>query len=177
MREKGPASRPRSHSRRRQMGTSPKQITDISGLTHGVGWCAPQQGACKLTLNVKDGIIEEALDRDDRLLGHDAFRRHGGGDPDRQDAFWRRSTPTSCATPSTPPCASCSCRSSMARTQTAFSEDGLPVGAGLGRPRQGPALAGRYHVRHQRQGRPLSGNGRRLLPRNGSRRGRPGHRL
>lgn len=38
-----------------------KQITDINGLTHGVGWCAPQQGACKLTLNVKNGIIEEAL--------------------------------------------------------------------------------------------------------------------
>ena len=38
-----------------------KEVSDISGLTHGVGWCAPQQGACKLTLNVKDGIIEEAL--------------------------------------------------------------------------------------------------------------------
>ncbi|MCF0105099.1 MAG: hypothetical protein HUJ51_06950, partial [Eggerthellaceae bacterium] len=38
-----------------------KQISDISGFTHGVGWCAPQQGACKLTLNVKVGIIEEAL--------------------------------------------------------------------------------------------------------------------
>ena len=38
-----------------------KQIQDISGFTHGVGWCAPQQGACKLTLNVKEGIIEEAL--------------------------------------------------------------------------------------------------------------------
>ena len=38
-----------------------KQIADISGFTHGVGWCAPQQGACKLTLNVKEGIIEEAL--------------------------------------------------------------------------------------------------------------------
>ena len=38
-----------------------KEIKDISGLTHGVGACAPQQGACKLTLNVKDGIIEEAL--------------------------------------------------------------------------------------------------------------------
>lgn len=40
---------------------SAKEIKDISGLTHGVGWCAPQQGACKLTLNVKNGIIEEAL--------------------------------------------------------------------------------------------------------------------
>ncbi len=38
-----------------------KEIADISGFTHGVGWCAPQQGACKLTLNVKNGIIEEAL--------------------------------------------------------------------------------------------------------------------
>ena len=38
-----------------------KDVKDISGLTHGVGWCAPQQGACKLTLNVKNGIIEEAL--------------------------------------------------------------------------------------------------------------------
>ena len=38
-----------------------KEIKDISGLSHGVGWCAPQQGACKLTLNIKDGIVEEAL--------------------------------------------------------------------------------------------------------------------
>ena len=22
-----------------------KEIKDISGLTHGIGWCAPQQGA------------------------------------------------------------------------------------------------------------------------------------
>ncbi|CDB29240.1 MAG: iron-sulfur cluster assembly scaffold protein [Oscillospiraceae bacterium] len=38
-----------------------KEIRDISGFTHGVGWCAPQQGACKLTLNIKEGVIEEAL--------------------------------------------------------------------------------------------------------------------
>ena len=38
-----------------------KEIKDISGLTHGIGWCAPEQGTCKLTLNVKDGIIEEAF--------------------------------------------------------------------------------------------------------------------
>lgn len=38
-----------------------KTQEDISGFTHGVGWCAPQQGACKLTLNVKNGVIEEAL--------------------------------------------------------------------------------------------------------------------
>ena len=37
------------------------EVSDISGMSHGVGWCAPQQGTCKLTLNVKKGIVEEAL--------------------------------------------------------------------------------------------------------------------
>ena len=57
------------------------QITDISGFTHGVGWCAPQQGTCKLTLNVKDGVIQEALvetlgcsgmalNEDDEIIGY-----------------------------------------------------------------------------------------------------------
>ena len=41
--------------------TYSREIKDINGFTHGIGWCAPQQGACKLTLNVKNGIIEEAL--------------------------------------------------------------------------------------------------------------------
>ncbi|MCE7554859.1 iron-sulfur cluster assembly scaffold protein [Aliivibrio fischeri] len=40
---------------------NPKEVIAISGLSHGVGACAPQQGAAKLTLNVKEGIIEEAL--------------------------------------------------------------------------------------------------------------------
>jgi NifU-like protein involved in Fe-S cluster formation len=40
---------------------NPKEVIAISGLSHGVGTCAPQQGAAKLTLNVKSGIIEEAL--------------------------------------------------------------------------------------------------------------------
>ena len=38
-----------------------KEIKDISGFTHGVGWCAPQQGTCKLSLNIKGGVIQEAL--------------------------------------------------------------------------------------------------------------------
>ncbi len=37
------------------------EIKDISGFSHGVGWCAPQQGTCKLSLNIKNGIVEEAL--------------------------------------------------------------------------------------------------------------------
>ncbi|MBQ1398212.1 MAG: hypothetical protein IIY93_04005 [Clostridia bacterium] len=38
-----------------------REVKDISGYTHGIGWCAPQQGGCKLSLNVKDGVIQEAL--------------------------------------------------------------------------------------------------------------------
>ncbi|MDD4815851.1 MAG: iron-sulfur cluster assembly scaffold protein [Clostridia bacterium] len=38
-----------------------KEIKDISGFSHGCGACAPQQGTCKLTVNVKNGIIKEAL--------------------------------------------------------------------------------------------------------------------
>lgn len=38
-----------------------KDIKQVSGFSHGCGKCAPQQGTCKLTLNVKDGIIKEAL--------------------------------------------------------------------------------------------------------------------
>lgn len=38
-----------------------REVKDISGFTHGIGWCAPQQGACKLSLNIKDGVIQEAL--------------------------------------------------------------------------------------------------------------------
>lgn len=38
-----------------------KEIKDIFGLAHGCGTCAPQMGTCKLTLNIKEGIIQEAL--------------------------------------------------------------------------------------------------------------------
>jgi NifU-like protein involved in Fe-S cluster formation len=41
--------------------TQAKEVRDINGFTHGVGWCAPQQGACKLSLNIKEGIIQESL--------------------------------------------------------------------------------------------------------------------
>lgn len=38
-----------------------REIKDISGFAHGCGTCAPQMGTSKLTLNVKEGIIQEAL--------------------------------------------------------------------------------------------------------------------
>ena len=52
-----------------------REIKDISGFTHGVGWCAPQQGACKLTLNIKDGIIQEALIETLGCTRNDSIRR------------------------------------------------------------------------------------------------------
>ena len=58
-----------------------KEVIDISGLTHGIGWCAPQQGACKLTLNVKNGVIQEALVENHRLFGYDPLGRYGIGNP------------------------------------------------------------------------------------------------
>ena len=87
-----------------------REIKDISGLTHGVGWCAPQQGACKLTLNVKKGIIEEALVETVGCTGmtHSAAMAAeilpGKTILEALNVDW-------CATPSTSPCASCSCRS------------------------------------------------------------------
>lgn len=39
----------------------PKDVSAISGVSHGVGACATMQGACKLSLNVKQGVIEECL--------------------------------------------------------------------------------------------------------------------
>ena len=59
-----------------------KEIVDISGLTHGIGWCAPQQGACKLTLNVKEGVIQEALvETIDSLCCYGCRNSTGKNDP------------------------------------------------------------------------------------------------
>ena len=41
--------------------TPVSQIGEISGFSHSVGTCGLKQGACKLSLNIKDGIIQEAL--------------------------------------------------------------------------------------------------------------------
>ena len=54
-----------------------KEIKDISGFTHGVGWCAPQQGACKLTLNVKRRRYPGSSGRDTRMFRNDTFRSDG----------------------------------------------------------------------------------------------------
>lgn len=41
--------------------TTVKTVDQISGFSHSVGTCGLKQGACKLSLNIKSGIIKEAL--------------------------------------------------------------------------------------------------------------------
>ena len=47
-----------------------KSIEQISGFSHGCGKCAPRQGVCKLTLNVKKGIISNQV--------YDAYKKKMG---------------------------------------------------------------------------------------------------
>ena len=106
------------------------QISDISGLSHGVGWCAPQQGACKLTLNVKDGIIEEALVETLGCSGMTHSAAMAGEILPGKTLLEALNTDLVCDA------INVAMREIFkqlvyGRTQTAFSEGGLPVGASL----------------------------------------------
>ena len=103
-----------------------REIKDVSGLTHGVGWCAPQQGACKLTLNVKDGIIEEALIETIGCSGmtHSAAMASG------KTILEALNTDLVCDAINTA-MRELFLQIVYGRSQTAFSEGGLPIGAGL----------------------------------------------
>ena len=136
-----------------------REISDISGLTHGVGWCAPQQGACKLTLNVKNGIIEEALVETVGCSG----MTHSAAMASEILALAKRilealNTDLVCDAINTA-MRELFLQIVYGRTQTAFSEDGLPIGARPGRSGQGTAFPGRYDIQHQGKGSPLSGAG------------------
>ena len=107
-----------------------KEIKDISGLTHGVGWCAPQQGACKLTLNVKDGIIEEALVE---TLGCSGMTHSAAMASEiliGKTLLEALNTDLVCDAINTA-MRELFLQIVYGRTQTAFSEGGLPIGAGL----------------------------------------------
>lgn len=107
-----------------------KQITDISGLTHGVGWCAPQQGACKLTLNVKEGIIEEALVETIGCSGMTHSAAMAAEILPGKTLLEALNTDLVCDAINTA-MRELFLQIVYGRTQTAFSEDGLPIGAGL----------------------------------------------
>ena len=107
-----------------------KEIKDISGLTHGVGWCAPQQGACKLTLNVKEGVIEEALLETIGCSGMTHSAAMAAEALSGKTILEALNTDLVCDAINTA-MRELFLQIVYGRTQSAFSEDGLPVGAGL----------------------------------------------
>ncbi|GMQ59274.1 iron-sulfur cluster assembly scaffold protein [Vallitalea sediminicola] len=107
-----------------------KEVKDISGLTHGVGWCAPQQGACKLTLNVKEGIIQEALIETLGCSGMTHSAAMASEILPGKTILEALNTDLVCDAINTA-MRELFLQIVYGRTQTAFSEDGLPVGAGL----------------------------------------------
>ncbi len=107
-----------------------KEIKDISGLTHGIGWCAPQQGACKLTLNVKDGIIEEALVETVGCSGMTHSAAMATEILVGKTILEALNTDLVCDAINTA-MRELFLQIVYGRTQTAFSEGGLPIGAGL----------------------------------------------
>jgi len=110
--------------------TQAKEIKDISGLTHGVGWCAPQQGACKLTLNVKDGIIEEALVEVIGCSGMTHSAAMAAEILPGKTILEALNTDLVCDAINTA-MRELFLQIVYGRSQTAFSEGGLPIGAGL----------------------------------------------
>ena len=107
-----------------------KQITDISGLTHGVGWCAPQQGACKLTLNVKNGVIKEALVETLGCSGMTHSAAMAAEILPGKTILEALNSDLVCDAINTA-MRELFLQIVYGRTQSAFSEDGLPVGAGM----------------------------------------------
>jgi NifU-like protein involved in Fe-S cluster formation len=107
-----------------------KEVKDISGLTHGVGWCAPQQGACKLTLNVKDGIIQEALIETVGCSGMTHSAAMAAEVLAGKTILEALNTDLVCDAINTA-MRELFLQIVYGRTQSAFSEGGLPVGAGL----------------------------------------------
>ena len=110
--------------------TYSREIKDISGLTHGIGWCAPQQGTCKLTLNVKDGIIQEALIE---TLGCSGMTHSAAM---ASEAIVGRTLLEALNTDLVCDAINTAMRELFlqivyGRTQSAFSEGGLTIGAGL----------------------------------------------
>ena len=107
-----------------------KEIKDISGLTHGVGHCAPQQGACKLTLNIKNGIIEEALVETIGCSGMTHSAAMASEILPGKTLLEAMNLDLVCDA------INCAMRELFlqivyGRSQSAFSDDGLPIGAGL----------------------------------------------
>ena len=106
------------------------KIEDISGYTHGVGWCAPPQGTCKLSLNIKNGIIEEALVETIGCSGMTHSAAMAGEILPGKTILEALNTDLVCDAINVA-MRELFLQIVYGRSQTAFSEGGLPVGASL----------------------------------------------
>ncbi len=106
------------------------EIKDISGLSHGIGWCAPQQGTCKLTLNIKEGIVEEALVETIGCSGMTHSAAMAAEILPGKTLLECLNTDLVCDAINVA-MREIFLQFVYGRTQSAFSEDGLVVGAGL----------------------------------------------
>ena len=95
-----------------------------------MGWCAPQQGACKLSLNVKNGIIEEALVETIGCSGMTHSAAMAAEILPGKTILEALNTDLVCDAINTA-MRELFLQIVYGRTQSAFSEDGLPIGAGL----------------------------------------------
>ena len=110
--------------------TKAKEIKDINGFTHGIGWCAPQQGACKLSLNVKEGVIQEALVETIGCSGMTHSAAMASEILVGKTILEALNTYLVCDAINTA-MRELFLQIVYGRTQSAFSENGLPIGAGL----------------------------------------------
>jgi NifU-like protein involved in Fe-S cluster formation len=110
--------------------TKVREVGDVNGLTHGIGWCAPQQGACKLTLNVKNGIIEEALVETIGCTGMTHSAAMASEILPGKTILEALNTDLVCDAINVA-MRELFLQIVYGRSQSAFSEGGLPVGAGL----------------------------------------------
>ncbi len=106
------------------------EVKDISGFTHGIGWCAPQQGCCKLSLNVKEGIIEEALVETIGCSGMTHSAAMAAEILQGKTILEALNTDLVCDAINVA-MRELFLQIVYGRSQTAFSEDGLPVGSSL----------------------------------------------
>jgi NifU-like protein involved in Fe-S cluster formation len=127
-----------------------KEVKDISGFTHGVGWCAPQQGCCKLSLNVKEGVIQEALIETIGCSGMTHSAAMASEILPGLTVLEALNTDLVCDAINTA-MRELFLQIVYGRSQSAFSEDGLQIGAGLEDLGKGTA-PGRNDVRHPRKG-------------------------
>ena len=107
-----------------------REIKDISGYTHGIGWCAPQQGGCKLSLNVKNGVIQEALVETLGCSGMTHSAAMAAEILPGLTILEALNTDLVCDAINTA-MRELFLQIVYGRTQSAFSEDGLQIGAGL----------------------------------------------